>query len=1431
MKRVSLWLGAMLVALWSGACAEQEAPLVEARREGAVGAPFDVGGVIRQVRRTFRRDTEGWSGSLDTYSVRATRHGLTVRPYQQEEATPVLEGLPITFGPALIWRGDERLDVDHAGGEVQPDGALALGQGEVREWLRNGEEGVEQSWEFAEPPRGEGELRVTLAVNGLEYVGETAGGLHFADPETHLGVRYGHGTWIDAEGRRTEVPARYVEGQVVLRVPAEVVATSTWPAVLDPIISPERGVDQPLLNPANSGQLLPAVAAGAGGFLLVWQDHQRTPSDIHGARVDATGKLLDPTGFVISDASGGQLAPTVAFDGTNFLVAWADGRHAGNGAIYAARVSGAGAVLEPSGILVSRGSLPKSLPSVAHNGTSYLIVWEEMRTSTNSDIYAARVNNAGTVLDASARIISSSTAHQTEPVVAAGGGQFLVAWSEVSSGTSWWKVSGARVSGEGLVLGTAGLPLSSSWGHASAPAVAYDGANFLVVWSDTRGGSAADIYGTRVSPTGIVLNSSNLAITTAAGTQGNPAVAHDGTRYLVVWEQGSSPTKDLRGARVSNTGTVLDSAGFDINKALNEQEWPVVAGSAQAGFLVVWNDRVSGLAQDVSAARVSGDGVLRDPNGFLISQSSNAQEAPAVAYDGKNYLVVWKDNRNGNGDIYGVRVSVEGTPVEPTGFPIARASTDQQTPAVACHGTRCLVVWADARGGMGYWDIYGARVDGNGVVLDPGGLVVSTATNHQMEPAVAFDGANFLVVWEDWRSGQYIYGARVSGAGTVFDPNGFVVSAMRTNAQQVTPSIASVGNQSLVVWSDRRTGDNQIYARRVSQAGVPLGAVDLQLSSGTGTKYNPAVAADPSSKGFLAVWENWGVYPYRLFTTRVDANGNALNPGGVALVSTTTALQRMPSVAHDGTGFLVLWADERPPSYDIQGLYVGTDGKPVDAPFVVSAEAPRESAPVLASGAKDRVLVAYHVGSSFSGPPMRVRARTISRVIPNVPPVAHPTQLTTAEDQPLQLSLSGSDPEGKPLTFTLVSSPAHGTLTGVPPTLTYTPAANYHGTDGFSFTVNDGTDSSTPATVSLTVTPVNDVPVAYGQAHTVHAGASLELTLTGSDVDGDALGFQVLSGPSVGTLSGTPPLLTYTAPEGFRGPVSFSFVANDGGAASAPATVSLEVYKPLPVVSVTADVLAPLEGQAVHFTSTVSAPGGGPVRYAWDFGDGTRSSEPSPTHVFPDEGPYQVTLVVADLLDQVQTGLVLSVRNADPHLPAQPPVAVDEGTAVTLSSQASDPGVGDVLTVTWDFGDGSAPATGLEVTHTYAEDGEYQVRLTVTDGDGGSASSLRTVVVRNTAPVPVPVARQEVWMGQKFSLRLTASDAAGDRDPLHWALVSGPGAVDASGLYTWHATRAGEHTVTVRVTDDEGGSSLLVFLVRATPGRHLAKGHAELAAP
>jgi hypothetical protein len=75
---------------------------------------------------------------------------------------------------------------------------------------------------------------------------------------------------------------------------------------------------------------------------------------------------------------------------------------------------------------------------------------------------------------------------------------------------------------------------------------------------------------------------------------------------------------------------------------------------------------------------------------------------------------------------------------------------------------------------------------------------------------------------------------------------------------------------------------------------------------------------------------------------------------------------------------------------------------------------------------------------------------------PNNPPTANPQSLTSVEDTALPLTLTGSDPDGNSLTFAVTVNPAHGTLSGTAPSLTYTPTANYAGADSFSFTVNDG---------------------------------------------------------------------------------------------------------------------------------------------------------------------------------------------------------------------------------------------------------------------------------------------------------------------------------------------------------------------------------------
>jgi hypothetical protein len=99
-------------------------------------------------------------------------------------------------------------------------------------------------------------------------------------------------------------------------------------------------------------------------------------------------------------------------------------------------------------------------------------------------------------------------------------------------------------------------------------------------------------------------------------------------------------------------------------------------------------------------------------------------------------------------DIYGARVSPAGAVLDPGGIAISLAAREQLTPAVASGGTNYLVTWTDYRSETNS-DIYGARVSPDGALLDPGGIAISTTAGYQDSPAEAFDGTNYLVVWQD----------------------------------------------------------------------------------------------------------------------------------------------------------------------------------------------------------------------------------------------------------------------------------------------------------------------------------------------------------------------------------------------------------------------------------------------------------------------------------------------------------------------------------------------------------------------------------------------------------------------------------------------------------------------------------------------------------
>ena len=186
---------------------------------------------------------------------------------------------------------------------------------------------------------------------------------------------------------------------------------------------------------------------------------------------------------------------------------------------------------------------------------------------------------------------------------------------------------------------------------------------------------------------------------------------------------------------------------------------------------------------------------------------------------------------------------------------------------------------------------------------------------------------------------------------------------------------------------------------------------------------------------------------------------------------------------------------------------------------------------------------------------------TITVASINDAPAANNQSKTLNEDGSRAVTLTASDVDGDPLTFTIVTPPSHGTLTGAPPAVTYVPAANYHGPDSFAFRVNDGSLNSNIATVSLTVNSVNDAPVAQANSYTTPAGTPLTGRLVASDVDGDPLTYFITAQPSKGivTINPSTGAFTYTPSPGRTGNDAFRFKANDGTTNSNGARIGIRI--------------------------------------------------------------------------------------------------------------------------------------------------------------------------------------------------------------------------------------------------------------------------------
>ena len=476
---------------------------------------------------------------------------------------------------------------------------------------------------------------------------------------------------------------------------------------------------------------------------------------------------------------------------------------------------------------------------------------------------------------------------------------------------------------------------------------------------------------------------------------------------------------------------------------------------------------------------------------------------------------------------------------------------------------------------------------------------------------------------------------------------------------------------------------------------------------------------------------------------------------------------------------------------------------------------------------------------------------TVEVLRTNDAPVAADDAVETQEDTPvvIQVLEGDTDADGDELTVTEVGDPANGTVALDTATgeVTYTPAGEYSGPDSFTYTIGDPKGATSTATVNVTVTPVNDAPVAVDDAAETDEDASviIPVLVNDTDADGDELTVTEVGDPANGTVvfdAGTGEV-TYTPNADYNGPDSFTYTIGDGEGATSTATVNVTVTPVsdppvavddagvtdedvpviIPVVSNDMDA----DGELPVLTE-VGDPANGSVAFDAETGEVTYT--PNADY----NGPDSFTYTIGDAEGATSTATVsVTVGGINDD-----PVAVDDtaGTeedvsvAVAVVNNDTDAdGETPTLTEVGDPANGTVEfdaATG-EVTYTPNADYNGSDSFTYTIGDAEGARSTATVSVSVTPVNDAPVATDDAAeTDQEEGVTIAVVDNDFDVDGEEPAVDSvgqpGNGTVEIDGaanalLYTPDTGFSGEDSFTYTIVDAAGATGSATVTVTVNP--------------
>ena len=382
---------------------------------------------------------------------------------------------------------------------------------------------------------------------------------------------------------------------------------------------------------------------------------------------------------------------------------------------------------------------------------------------------------------------------------------------------------------------------------------------------------------------------------------------------------------------------------------------------------------------------------------------------------------------------------------------------------------------------------------------------------------------------------------------------------------------------------------------------------------------------------------------------------------------------------------------------------------------------------------------------------------------------------------------------------------------------TYTDDGTY--TASFTVTDSDGAVSSD----ELTVTVNNVAPTITNLTGdtSVKEGDTVNFSATATDPGSDTITYIWDFGDGSETVKGA------EASHVFRdnGIYNVTLTARDEDGGETAQTLEVTVENIAPTFTEINGKTTVNEGEVVDYSATATDPGDDELTYTWNFGG--QESEVRGQEVnysFPNNGTYTGSVTVNDD-DGAATisNLSITVNNVAPTLTTDTAKTGNEGEALSFEATFDDAG-NDDLTVTWDFGDGSdaitteypAESTPNSETqsHVYTADGTYKATVTVTDSDGAVTESTIDVAIANLTPVIESLTGDtEINEGDVASFNAIASDPGADQLTYTWNFGDDSDTVTGTDV-THIFSDNGDYTVTLTVTDEEGGETAQTLDVR-----------------